>query len=236
MDFLTLDFKGVLLALLFIVVFLLLGQGLWAYFVLAMLLFLVLSALVTYIGYKYKTDSGLGQAPRGIKNVLANGIPPIIMVALFYIFSKAGNVSWALLSVIGFLASVASITSDKFGSEIGVLHPEDPRMLITWKKVKKGTSGGVTGLGTFMSLVGAFLVALLIFLMAPALSSAFTTSIYTFTIAKGLICVTAGGFVGGIVDSLLGYFEEKGIGNKYSSNFVCGIVGGLFAMLLFIII
>jgi uncharacterized membrane protein len=40
------------------------------------------------------------------------------------------------------------------------------------------------------------------------------------------------GFCGGLVDSLLGYYEEKGIGNKYTSNAICGIAGALIAMLI----
>lgn len=232
MDFLTLNLKGALLALVFAAILLYLGGELGIYFLLAMLLFLVFSALATYIGYKNKEGIGLGQKPRGIANVLANGIPPLIMAFLFYIFYNHSS-TLALLSAIGFLASVAAITSDKFSSEIGVLG-DVPRMIFTFEKVKKGTSGGVTWFGTFMGLVGAIAIGLIVLLVAKPLSS--FTSTYSFTIAKGFASVVVGGFVGGIVDSVLGYYEEKGIGNKYTSNFVCGIVGGLFAMLLFIII
>ena len=37
--------------------------------------------------------------------------------------------------------------------------------------------------------------------------------------------VVFSGLAGDLADSVLGYFEEKGIGNKYTSNFVCAVVG-----------
>ena len=48
-----------------------------------------------------------------------------------------------------------------------------------------------------------------------------------------MIAVTIAGVMGSFADSALGYFEEKGIGNKYTSNFICGLVAGLASMALF---
>ena len=49
-----------------------------------------------------------------------------------------------------------------------------------------------------------------------------------------MIIVVAGLF-GDFVDSFFGYFEERNIGNKYSSNVLCAVAGaalGLFLMAL----
>jgi uncharacterized protein (TIGR00297 family) len=233
MNMLTLDFKGVILALLMGVVLLFLGMHFGAFFVLAMITFLVLSAIVTYTGIKYKKEHGLGQKPRGVWNVLSNGIPPLIMALLFALAALFGNSSLELLAVIGFVASVAAITADKFGSEIGVLNGK-PSMIFTSKKVQKGTSGGITALGTFAGILAAFIIALLLFLVAPQLAA--IRSSYGFGLKKSLLIITFSGFFGSLVDSFLGYYEEKGIGNKFTSNLACGIFGGLIAMLLFAVI
>jgi uncharacterized protein (TIGR00297 family) len=234
MEFLTLDVGGVILGVIFGILFVVLGMNLGVFFVLAMITFLVFSAAATYVGARYKKRLGVGQEPRGVKNVLANGLPPMIMAALFYLFVMAGNGTFALLSVIGFVASVAAITADKFSSEIGVLSGNLPRMIFTGKKVKRGTSGGLTLMGAVAGLVGAFLVASLIMLIIGQM--AMFKSVYAFGIRRSIIAITIAGFVGSLVDSVFGYWEEKGIGNKYTSNFICGVVAGFVAMFLFIII
>ncbi len=230
MEFLTLSVKGVILAFVFAAAFILLGFGLGPFFLIAMIVFLVLSAIVTHLGLRYKKGLGVGQEPRGIWNVIANGLPPLIMAFLFWLSMIWHNNWLALLAVIGFLASVAAITADKFSSEVGVLDGR-PKMIFTLKEVKKGTSGGITEVGLLAGLFAAFLIALLIFLIPGNL--AVLTGSYGFSLKKALLAITAAGFVGTIVDSMLGYYEERGIGNKFTSNFICGIVGGLVAMALF---
>lgn len=232
MDFLTLDWKGVLLALVFGVIFYGLGLELGYFFLGLMIAFLVLSAIVTYTGWNYKKKRNLGQSSRGVKNVLANGLPPIIIVVLFYIFSVSGNSTYALLAAIGFMASVAAITSDKFSSEIGILDGQ-PTMLVSFKKARKGSSGAITWLGLVAGFIGSFFIAALILLVRVPFSA--FAGIYSFTIAKAILIIGISGFVGCLVDSIFGYYEEKGIGNKYTSNFICGIAGALVAILIFII-
>lgn len=229
MDFLTLDVGGVVLAIILGLALIFLGLNIGLLFLLALILFLVLSAIVTWAGIRSKRRLGLGQSPRGIWNVLANGIPPIIMAILFYIFSKDGNSILAVLSVVGYLASVAAITADKFGSELGVLDGT-PRMIFTMKKVKKGVSGGITLFGLFVGLVGSFAIALL----TPLFASRLIVPVGFVT--KAVLIVTFAGFLGTVIDSALGYYEERGIGNKFTSNFVCGILAGFIAMALFVLL
>ncbi|MDE1870673.1 MAG: DUF92 domain-containing protein [Candidatus Micrarchaeota archaeon] len=233
MEFLTLDMWGVVLAIVFGVLMLVLGSGLGAFFLLSMIVFLLLSAIVTYTGIKYKRMLKIGQEPRGIRNVMANGVPPIIMVVLFYAFDVTGNGQLALLAVIGFLASVAAITTDKFSSEIGVLNGT-PYSIFSMKRVKKGTSGGITVLGSLAGLFAAFLVSLLVFFAVRQLYV--LNGYHSFGLWKAIALITVSGFIGGLVDSVLGHYEEKGIGNKFTSNFACGIVAGFVAMALFAVL
>jgi uncharacterized protein (TIGR00297 family) len=247
MDILTLDLKGVALA--FVIAFFLLLCGGFTvdslFFVGLMVYFLLLSAAVTRVGKKFKKKAKLWEETRGIKNVMANGYGPLIYATLFAL-------GWSYLQalqpffLVAFAASAAAVTADKFSSEIGVLGSV-PISIMTGKPVKKGVSGGVTLLGTLSGLFGAFLIALPIvayhsfaFAEGAGLSQCSTVCFGAIapaiTIQAWLLAVTIGGFIGTLVDSVLGYYEEKGIGSKYSSNFACSIAGGLVGMLVYLLL
>jgi uncharacterized protein (TIGR00297 family) len=233
MEFLTLNLKGVVLAVVFGLAFLYFGLGLGPFFLIGMIVFLALSSAVTHVGITRKRGLGIEQDPRGVWNVLANGLPPLIMVVLFYFALLWGSEGLALLSIIGFLSSLAAIMADKFGSEIGVLDGK-PKMIFTLDEVKKGTSGGITELGLFAGIGAAFIISLLLLLIPGHITA--LSGYYGFSLEKAVLIITVSGFAGSIIDSILGYYEERGIGNKFTSNFACGIAAGLIGMLLFIIL
>jgi uncharacterized protein (TIGR00297 family) len=124
---------------------------------------------------------------RDMFQVLANGGVGMLMALLLRL---TGEPAFAL----AFAASFASANADTWASEIGVLSPREPVSLITFRRVPRGTSGGVTGLGLAVSLCGALLVALLSALSSPSLADA----------ACRVGFVTLAGVVGSILDSLLG--------------------------------
>jgi uncharacterized protein (TIGR00297 family) len=251
MDYLTLDVNGVILA--FIMAFVMLfvatftepnivqGWALGLYYVLVMLFFLAISAVVTKVGATYKMSIRQYQKPRGVRNVLANGMGPLIFTMLVYL--TLGNIAF----VAGFIGSVAAVMADKFSSELGILDGR-PMSIITFKKVKKGESGGITGVGLAAGALGAGVVAIvasIVYLFifpqiynCPAMIVGAPTQPQCGGYALLLlICATLiGGFVGTLVDSVLGHFEERGIGNKYTSNFVCSIFGGLIGILVYFIL
>ncbi|MGC9037803.1 MAG: DUF92 domain-containing protein [Candidatus Micrarchaeia archaeon] len=211
----TLDSKGLVSAVLMGIAVLLLGSYAGAYFLFLLLLFLMLSALVTELGVWQKKQLGQYERARGWKNVLANGGIAVVLAALFFA-NGIYHFASAKLLILVYAASISGITADKFASEIGVLDGT-PLMLLTMQKVKKGTSGGVTWLGTVSSFVGALIIALTLPIVGIG--------------AFGVAVVAVSGFLGNIVDSLLGYFEEKGVGNKYTSNLACAAASSLIAYL-----
>ena len=172
-------------------------------------MFLVLSAIATWIGKLKKEKMGTYEDARGWKNVLANGLIPVAVSFAYFLNHSYGALPGSFIAI-AYVASVAAIAADKFASELGVLDGT-PTMLLTLKKVKKGTSGGVTAFGLSMSLVAALIIAV----------SAFYITGSVMTVAL----VAASGFLGNIVDSIFGYYEEQGIGNKYTSNFLCSLAG-----------
>ncbi len=245
MDVLTLDIKGVFLAflmaaaMLYISSFTLIGLGLGLFFVVSMLYFLGLSAIATWAGMKYKILIRQYQITRGVKNVLANGLGPLVFVVL--VVFAGTNVNLVNALVIGFVASVAAVTADKFSSEIGILDGF-PVSVVSWKRVSKGVSGGVTLIGLLAGMLSAFFIGGILVLgyflwfFPIVLIQAGHGAFGLLEIGAMVIVVTLSGLIGTVVDSFLGYYEERGIGNKYTSNFFCSIAGGLMGALLYLLI
>ena len=105
---------------------------------------------------------------------------------LFHYFYPDSNIGW-----IGFAASLAAVNADTWATELGVLNPSPPRMITDIRKrVEKGTSGGVSLVGTLASLAGSALIALL--------ASLLTANWSLFPL------ITFAGLAGSLFDSLLG--------------------------------
>ncbi len=197
----VLDKKGVLLAVFFGAV--LLFYGGWNYLVL-MLVFFFLAIVATKYEYEIKREMGLYEHERGWENVLSNGLLPAILAA-----------ASPFIGPIPFICAISSVTADKFGSEIGVLDPSNPRSIFDLKPVKPGTSGAMSVLGTIGSLAGASAIgfaAIFLFHLTPTQA----------------LMIGFAGLIGSIADTLFGYFEERGLGTKGTTNFICSIVGALF--------
>lgn len=208
--FLTLDIDGLLLATGMGLLLLTFGGAQAGFFLVTIVWFLLLSALVTDIGKSKKIKIGMYEPARGWRNVLANGIIPLLIVI---IYAMVGNPFLA----VAYAASVASVTADKFSSEIGMLNGK-PIMLIGLQRVKQGTSGGVSVLGLVAGIVASVLIGLALVLMQN----------FVFY----LFVVVFSAFIGNLVDSFLGFFERKGVGSKYTSNALCALTGGAVCFLI----
>ncbi len=230
MAFLTLDKMGLAVSLIMALALLLLGQGLGIFFVAMMIYFLVLSALATWAGKPRKKVLKLYQRDRGVSNVIANGGCPTIIAVIFFLLSNYLHApGLALLAVVGFMGSVAAIMADKFSSELGVLDGM-PRLIFTFRKVKRGVSGGVTSLGLAAGLLGSLLIAAGVFLIWDYVSAIGGYGAYGIVVV--FLSIAIAGFAGTVIDSMLGYYEEKGLGNKFTSNFLCSVCGAIISVLL----
>ena len=164
-----------------------------------LLLFLLLGSAFTKFKSDYKKRIGLTHEKRTIKNVISNGIVPVIMALL-------GNYG-------GFLGAIATATADTMASEIGVL--SKPILITSQEKVKPGTDGGVSVLGTLIIGVSAFIVN-----VSPDI---------THSICISLIA----GMVGCFADSLLGAtLERNGLFNNEHVNLTATIIGALVGIIL----
>lgn len=195
-----LDWAGLALALAMGIIIAVFGQP---SFLILMLSFLVLAVMVTRFGHERKRDMGLYEHERSWENVLANGLIPTICA----VFNP-------VLGYGAYVGAIAAITADKFASEMGVLGGE-PISLLNLKKTKAGRNGAITFFGTLMSLDGALLIGLVAFFTIPGID-------LWKVVAIGLV-----GFGGSMADSIVGVLEERGIGNKATTNAICSLFGAV---------
>lgn len=126
------------------------------------------------------------QDQRDIIQVFANGGIPAF-IAIISLFDHSNLIEYTVL----FSISLAAANSDTWASEIGTLSKSNPRMLLTLRRVERGTSGAVSMLGTFAALAGACLIAIV--------------SVFLFDLSlMNLVVISIFGFLGNIFDTILG--------------------------------
>jgi uncharacterized protein (TIGR00297 family) len=166
------------------------GIGGWQWAILLLAFFITSSALSR--AFK-KRKQGLDEKfskghERDAGQVFGNGGIATAFVVLHFFFPGA---SWTW---IGFAAALAAVNADTWATELGVLNPNPPRMITNpTKVVEKGTSGGISIVGTLASLAGSALIGILAAFLYPTVDS---VSIF--------IIVTLSGLAGSLFDSLLG--------------------------------
>ncbi len=166
------------------------GIGGWAWAILLLTFFITSSALSR--AFK-KRKQGLDEKfskghERDAGQVFGNGGIATLFAALHFFFP---NEIWPWL---GFAAALAAVNADTWATELGVLNPHPPRMITNLKKVvEKGTSGGISLIGTLASLTGSALIGILAASLYPTPAP---VSIF--------IIVTLAGLAGSLFDSLLG--------------------------------
>lgn len=164
--------------------------GLYLY--LALLGFFILGSIITKIKNPYKNsikkynkESNNG---RNASQVLSNSLPAVVLAFMYYL---SHNSLYLLLAFVIF----AGASADTFASEIGSLSKRKVISLIGLKEVPRGLSGGVSILGILASIVGALILS---FFVYPEFGK------------SGVIFCTFLGFLGSIIDSILGsLFQRK---------------------------
>ncbi|CAG1005506.1 MAG: TIGR00297 family protein [Candidatus Methanoperedens sp.] len=190
----------------------------WFFILLA---FFLLGSMFTRYKYEFKLTRGTAEGKGGIrsyKNVFSNSLAALTLAIAYGIFPWHGQVLMA-----AYLGSVATACGDTLASEVGQTYKGEPRMITTFKKAKPGTDGAVSILGEGAAFFGSSIIALLAFILIPIdLSLVFV--------------VTAGGFIGTNIDSLLGAtLQQKGYLTNNGVNLVATILGAVVSGLLYYI-
>ncbi|MGQ9583574.1 MAG: DUF92 domain-containing protein [Thermoplasmatota archaeon] len=207
----VLDLQGAVLGFFLALAIGLFGHLLW---LVLLLVFLVTAFVATRYKYALKEKMGVAEpkgGARGFASVLANGWVPMMVAVLSFENSWVSTFPKSVAAVL-YLTALSAAASDTIASEIGVL--SDRVYLITdFSRVRPGTNGGVSALGTTAALVAACYTSItgwLVIWFSGALSG--------FPLHFVLIPVIMG-FTGCHIDSLLGAtLENRGKLNKDRVN------------------
>jgi uncharacterized protein (TIGR00297 family) len=183
------------------------GLGGWAWGM-VLIAFFVLSSALSF--YKKGVKEAMAEkfakgSQRDLGQALANGgMGALITLALP--FAKGG----VPLLLAAFVGAMATVNADTWATELGVLSPRPPRLITTGRVVERGTSGGVTLLGTLATVGGGAVIGLSMALFLSidgALGGPGTTQAGVGT-APAMLLLTlvgaVGGWAGSLCDSFLG--------------------------------
>ncbi len=92
----------------------------------------------------HRRDFGQAMANGGLGALIAIANALLPSPAWFYLFTGV----------------MATVTADTWATELGTLSKNPPRLITTGDVVEVGTSGGVSGLGTAVSMIGGFIIGL----------------------------------------------------------------------------
>ncbi|KAL2159120.1 hypothetical protein VTH06DRAFT_2879 [Thermothelomyces fergusii] len=134
------------------------------------------------------------------------------------------------LLVIGIIANYACVAADTLSSELGILAKGEPRLItsLTLRKVPRGTNGGVTLTGLAAGLLGSVIIVTAAMLFLP-----FCTDETAGRLGGGapwsteqrrtlILGLTLWGFLGSIVDSILGGLFQRSVRDVRSGKIVEG--------------
>lgn len=177
-----------------------------------LLVFFSTSSKVTRLGQEKKRGIEADFKEGGQRNwiqVLANSMIATVLVVILAIQTQGqdkcldtedSTVVTALLG--GIVGHYACCNGDTWSSELGMLSSEQPRLITTFKKVRKGTNGAITIHGLAAAIVAGFAIGITF-----ALIGLLTTECSLDVLWRQLLIVpiaAAAGLIGSLIDSLLG--------------------------------
>ena len=168
----------------------------------SLLAFFFSSSYVTRWGkdVKKKIESEYHEAGhRSSWQVFCNGGTATAVAALAF----AGIIPSDRRAILSVIAHYAACQGDTWSSEIGVLSNQQPRLILGFRQVPRGTNGGVTLLGTAAAAAGGMFQGLITAAVQHYYPIPGTTSL-----GQIAVCVSAA-VAGSVVDSILGQLFQR---------------------------
>ncbi len=179
-----LSLSGTIGAFLFGTIIFGLGDLKWS---VPILTFFITSSILSVINPGKNSDKVklfFSYKPRNITQVFANGIiPTLILIADLFLSEK--------IFIYIYIASIASVCADTWGTEIGTWTKRTTYNITTLERITQGQSGGISCVGT----IGAFLGS--VFITASSL-------IYIDLEFDYFVFIIISGLTGSMIDSVLG--------------------------------
>ncbi|XP_029160150.1 transmembrane protein 19 [Nylanderia fulva] len=150
------------------------------------------SGMATQLALLYLLDVGSGERPID--------------------FDKEYRSSWLSIGILG---AFACCNGDTWASELGtVIGTNDPFLITTWKRVPRGTNGGISWIGLLCSTLGGLIVGLIYYIV---ITYTVDTAVLQLAAPQWPMIVVAGfgGLFGSLLDSFLGAtLQYSGIDEK----------------------
>ncbi|XP_031093911.1 protein PGR [Ipomoea triloba] len=177
-----------------------------------LLLFFFTSSKLTRFGEdkKRKLDAEFkeGGQRNWIQVLFNSGIATVLALISWKLIGSQdkcldSNDSYLVTSLIGgIIGHYCCCNGDTWSSELGILSDDQPRLITTFKPVKRGTNGGVTRAGLLAAAAAGSVIGVTFVLLG------FLTTKCTYSVAlKQLLVIplsALAGVFGSLVDSLLG--------------------------------
>jgi uncharacterized protein (TIGR00297 family) len=180
------------------------GAGGWDWGVALVYFFVsssVLSRLATARKMAVAADKFAKGSQRDLTQALANGG---VGTAMALLRASPWGARHTLLLENAFAGAVATANADTWGTEIGTLSRQPPRLITTGRRVTPGTSGGVTPLGLAASAAGAATLGVAFAVARAAVPRAMRAPLAPSDTSSLLRAALAGGVAGSVCDSVLG--------------------------------
>ncbi len=167
--------------------------------------------------YKWDLKRRIGKAERKggrtYANVFGNGLVPLVSAILYFVTKNP-------VFIYAYLASVGEACADTVATEIGQLSKNKPMLITNLKRVRPGTSGGISILGEI-----AAIIAIVVTILYPI------AHYHQFNI---FIPVLLSSFIGVNVDSIIGAtLEDKTrFVNNHVTNFLATLTSAVIVILI----